>query len=85
MTHQEAAAVVAAVERGETRGLWWEGPDAYCSLYFRYDEGRGLFTGVTTELPFDVLSPFREGAQTWDADALLDYLQTFPPDAVRDQ
>jgi len=74
MTREEAGALVAAVKQGRILEVKWEGPDAYCFLTVRWEPGDGL-TGRWDEIPFDVLSPWREvETRTWGEEELVAFL-----------
>jgi hypothetical protein len=74
MTAEEARALVAAVRAGRALEVKWEGADAHCFLTVRYEAGQGL-TGHWDEIPFDVLSPWRDvETRTWSEDELVAFL-----------
>jgi hypothetical protein len=65
---------VAAVAPGRALDVKWEGDDASCFLVVRLDPGCGL-VGTRDEIPFDVLSPWREPVTgTWSEEDLIRFL-----------
>ncbi|HSU12619.1 hypothetical protein [Longimicrobium sp.] len=74
MTEDEAEDLLAQVKAGRMLRVQYEGPDAHCSLTVRYEDGSGLI-GSRSEIPFDVLSPWRdEVASAWSEDELVRFL-----------
>jgi hypothetical protein len=78
MTLEEARARVAALRAGRTLEVKWEGADACCFLVVHYEAEHG-FHGRGDEIPFDVLSPWRDlGTRTWSEDELVGFLADLP-------
>jgi hypothetical protein len=74
VTVEEAARLVSAVKQGRTLRVKWEGADACCWLVVRLDASQA-FAARVDEIPFDVLSPWRETqVQAWREQHLTDFL-----------
>ena len=81
MTEAEARALAACVAAGAPLRLKWETQWELCWCTVRHDVDRG-FVAALSELPHDVLSPWRDHEKAWSEAELVAVLTSLAADAV---